>query len=102
MQILNIEEIEKFVKKRADARGAFERWRQMTEVANWKSFADLKRDFPAADRYKSCTIFDIGGNKYRLIAKINYREGIQVVRVRKAMTHAEYSKDKWKTDCEQA
>jgi mRNA interferase HigB len=102
MKILNIEEIEKFVKKRADSRGAFERWRRMTEVANWKSFEDVKRDFPAADRYKSCVIFDIGGNKYRLIAKIDYREDIQVVRVRKAMTHAEYSRDKWKTDCEQA
>src|SRR5262249_55466365 len=102
MKILNIEGIEKFVKKHADARGAFERWRQITEVANWKSFEDVKRESPAADRYKTCSIFDIGGNKYRLIAKINYGEGLQVVRVRKAMTHAEYSKDKWKTDCEQA
>ena len=83
MKILNIEEIEKFVKKHADARGVFERWRQITEVANWKNFEDVKRDFPSADRYKTCSIFDIGGNKYRLIAKINYGEGLQVVRVRK-------------------
>ncbi len=46
------------------------------------------------DRYKQLVIFDIGGNKYRLIAAIHYNKGI--VYVRDVLTHAEYDLDKWK------
>lgn len=100
MNIVNYEKVRKFTKKHADAREPFERWRKMTEAATWRSHEDVKRDFPAADKYKACTVFDIGGNKYRLITKINYDVDVQIVNVREAMTHAEYDKDKWKGHCE--
>ena len=44
-------------------------------------------------------IFDIAGNNYWLIAKIDY--AAEIVAIRKALTHAEYNKEKWKKDCEQ-
>jgi mRNA interferase HigB len=100
MKIVNYEIVMRFTKKHADARAAFKRWRDLTEAAIWHSHDDVKRTFPSADKYKACTIFDIGGNKYRLIAKINYDQHVQIVNVREAMTHAEYDKDKWKSDCE--
>lgn len=100
MKIINYEKVEKFTKKHAEAREPFKRWRELTEAATWHSHEDVKKTFPAADKYGACTIFDIGGNKYRLITKINYGEDIQIVNVREAMTHAEYDKDKWKSDCE--
>lgn len=99
MIIFNYEEVEKFVRKHANARPAFNRWRRIAMVASWRDFDEVKRDFQSADRYKACTIFDIGGNNYRLIVKIDYQR--QLVRIRKALTYAEYDKEKWKGDCNQ-
>jgi mRNA interferase HigB len=43
------------------------------------------------------TVFNIGGNKYRLITKIKYAR--QVIYIRRVLTHPEYSKEKWKDEC---
>ncbi len=99
MIIRNYEEVERFVRKHANARAAFNRWRDRTKKASWLDFEGVKRDFPSADKYHACVIFNIGGNNYRLIVKIDYLA--QVVNVRKALTHAEYDKEKWKKDCDQ-
>jgi mRNA interferase HigB len=50
--------------------------------------------FRTADVVGSQTIFNIGGNKYRLIALVNYRLGI--VLVQHVLTHAEYDREDWK------
>jgi len=98
MIIRNYGEIEKFARKHANARPAFNRWRRIAEVVIWEDFEDVKRDFPSADKYRACVIFDIAGNNCRLIAKIDYEA--QIVAIRKALTHAEYDKEKWKKDCD--
>lgn len=72
-------------------------WRNVTLAAKWKNFSDVKKTFRAADLYGSCVIFDIGGNNFRLIAKINYET--EVVSIRAVMTHAKYDEDKWKKGC---
>jgi mRNA interferase HigB len=99
MTVFNYDEVEKFVRKHANARPAFDRWYRRALAADWRDFDDVKKDFQSADRYKACTIFDIGGNNYRLIVKIAYQD--QVIKIRKAFTHAEYDKEKWKNDCDQ-
>ena len=72
-------------------------WRKAARAANWQSFDDVKAAFgKRADRYKKYVIFDIGGNKYRLVAAIHYNRG--VVYVRHVLTHAEYDRGKWKDD----
>ncbi len=48
------------------------------------------------DQYKQFVIFDVGGNKYRLIVAIHYNTGR--VYVRNVLTHAEYDRGKWKKD----
>jgi mRNA interferase HigB len=100
MDIINLTKLNDFARKHPKSRKALERWERITRAAVWLSFSDVKRDFPAADQYGACVIFDIGGNKYRLITKINYGVDIQIVNIREVMTHAEYDKDKWKGDCE--
>ena len=69
----------------------------VTLNAIWKNFEDVKKTFRATDIYGDCVIFDVGGNNYRLIAKINYET--EQVSIKAVMTHAEYDKDKWKGDC---
>jgi mRNA interferase HigB len=99
MIIRNYEEIEKFVRKHANARPAFNRWRRIAQAASWEDIEDVKQDFLSADKYRACTIFDVADNNYRLITKIDYT--VQIVAIRKALTHAEYDKEKWKSDCNQ-
>ena len=53
-----------------------------------------KADFPSADYVSPFTVFNVKGNKYRLITLVDYTECIIVVR--DVLTHAIYSKGKWK------
>jgi mRNA interferase HigB len=50
----------------------------------------MKRDFPAASIVGDCIVFNIGGNKYRLVTRIRFR--LHRVYVLKVMTHAEYDR----------
>lgn len=77
---------------------AMREWITVIRSANWQSFADTRRTFNHSDVYCDCTIFDIGGNKYRVIAKIAFR--IRVVFIRYVLTHAEYDYFNWQADCE--
>lgn len=61
---------------------------------SFNSFHVIKQTFGAADQVGKFTVFDIGGNKYRLIAAIHYNRGI--VYIRHVLTHADYDLGKWK------
>ena len=69
-------------------------WFKKATKADWDDFHDVKEMFPQTDQYKGLVIFDIGGNKYRLIAEINYARG--KVFIRQMLTHAEYDRGDWK------
>jgi len=68
---------------------------QTTRIPSSPSFTSLRtgRRFDA-DAVGEFTVFNIGGNKYRLATYINYRTG--KVYIRHVMTHEEYSKEDWK------
>ena len=68
-------------------------WMRIVKLADWQNFSDLKNTFNHADVYKNCTIFDVGGNKYRIIAKVQYRK--HIVFIRFVLTHSEYNEKKW-------
>ena len=61
------------------------------------SWTDVTAVFGSASLVGSCVVFNIGGNKYRLITRILYPS--QKIFILKCMTHAEYDEDKWKADC---
>ncbi|MBI3546508.1 MAG: type II toxin-antitoxin system HigB family toxin [Gammaproteobacteria bacterium] len=58
------------------------------------SFVELKRSFGSVDKVGKFTVFDIGGNKFRLIAAMHYNR--KKVYIRHVLTHVEYESDKWK------
>lgn len=62
----------------------------MVRKANWKNPAELKQVYRNADLVGRRTVFNIAGNKYRLIARVNYQS--QRVFVLYLLTHAEYDK----------
>jgi len=62
--------------------------------ASSASFAELRQTFSSADYVDGFTIFDVGGNSYRLVAVIHYNT--QRIYVRNVMTHAEYDRNHWR------
>jgi len=64
---------------------------------NWSSWADVKSVFATASHVGNCVVFNIGGNKYRLITRVLYPS--KKVFVLKVLTHTEYDKDQWKEEC---
>jgi mRNA interferase HigB len=84
---------------RGDAAGPLRAW--YTHVSHksvaWRVWADVKADFSTASLVGNCSVFNIGGNKYRLVTRILYPS--QKVFVLKVMTHAEYDNDRWKAEC---
>ncbi|MDE0014601.1 MAG: type II toxin-antitoxin system HigB family toxin [Candidatus Poribacteria bacterium] len=79
-----------FAQKHPNTRSALEHWYRLIRGRNFRSIAELREIFPHADRVEGWTVFNIGGNKARLIVTIHYDE--QVVFIRHVLTHAEYSK----------
>ncbi len=100
MQIINEKLLARFCLKHADAPEWLENWLSVAQAANWRTIQDVKAAFPAVDggvRVKSggtVTVFDVCGNRYRMIVSIVYQT--QVIVILELMTHAEYSKDRWK------
>jgi len=82
-----------------DAEGPLRAW--YTHVNNrqvsWLSWSDLKRDFANASIVGNCVVFNIRGNKYRLVTRVLYPS--QKVFILKVMTHREYDENKWQAEC---
>ena len=94
MRVIGKDLIQEFSSKYADSASAIESWRQVIEGNDFKTPVDLKRMYGTADYVKPYTIFDIGGNKYRLIASIDYPSAM--VTIEEIMTHSEYEKGNWR------
>jgi len=92
MLIENRRAIDKFVGKHANSRISFAEWIQKVEAAQWSSLIELRSTFNSADYVNGLVVFNVGGNNFRVVAEVVYKEGI--VRIAKVGTHAEY--DWWK------
>jgi mRNA interferase HigB len=94
MRIIKRGALVQFWEKRPDAKASLESWYAVVRRADWKTPAEMKQVYRNADLLGRRTIFNIAGNKYRLIARVNYRT--QCVFVLYLLTHAEYDKGAWK------
>jgi mRNA interferase HigB len=84
----------KFASKETESLEPLLRWFRIAKSARWNSLSDAKRDFPHADYVAPYTVFNIGGNKYRLVVTVSYRW--QMVYVRHVLTHLAYDTGEWK------
>ena len=101
MRIIKPRTIEAWAITHAAAKSALTNWMAVVKAAQWKKFADLRQTFGSADQVKvesgrTVVVFNIAGNRFRLIAAIHYRSAI--VFALRFLTHAEYDKEKWKDD----
>jgi len=94
MRIIQRGALEHFWQEHSDARLGLESWYEVVRSTTWKTPAEMKQVYPAADLVGRRTVFNIAGNKYRLVARVNYRT--QRVFVLFLLTHAEYDRGSWK------
>jgi mRNA interferase HigB len=94
MHVISRKRLREFWDEYDDAKEPLARWFKLAANAAWTNFSDLRADFPSADLVDQFTVINIGGNKYRVILEIFFRD--QVVLVRHVLTHAEYDKGKWR------
>ena len=91
MRIVSKKTLVAFYKENKDAEIALRDWYSKAEEANWETFNDVKKTFNTADFIgNKRVVFNIRGNKYRLITLILFR--IKMVYIRFIGTHKDYDK----------
>lgn len=99
MHVVSIKALRSFWIIHGDAERPLRQWFKTVEGTQWANFAEVRETFRSADTARvlsghTVVVFDVGGNKYRLIAAVHYNAArVFVLRV---MTHSEYSSDAWK------
>ena len=91
MHIISLKMLRDFWKKHPEAEQPLRNWHTVAEQSRFTDLADLKRSFGGADYVSPYTVFDVGGNNFRVVVIVRYRESKMFVRW--VMTHREY--DKW-------
>ena len=94
MKVQRRERLAEFARAHRDARTALDAWLRSMEGNNVGNLVELKRTFRSADYVRPYTVFNISGNKYRLIALVDYELGL--ASVEQVLTHAEYDRGRWK------
>lgn len=94
MHIITRKRILDFAKRYPECSNALDAWYRIMKHTNFKNFAELRSVFPSADQVGGLTVFNIGGNKVRLIAAVHYNT--QRLYIRYVLTHKEYDKNKWR------
>lgn len=93
MRILGEATVARFASKHADSRKPLQRFLTVARNADWPHFPAVKQTFPATDLGKQSgrLIFDIGGNKYRLVASVDFNE--QILLIERVLKHEDYVRE---------
>jgi mRNA interferase HigB len=99
MNVIKLRALKAFWTLHSDAERPLLDWFRFCRRARWQSIRDVRRAYPHADAVtvksgRTATVFNIGGNKYRLVALIDYR--CQRMLITHVLTHADYSRERWK------
>jgi len=91
MNVIKRKTIIEYYSKHPDCKGSLEAWYHEVCRVKWQGPGDVKKRYQSADIIGgNRVVFNIHGNRYRLIVKVAYKAGI--VYIRFVGTHAEYSK----------
>jgi mRNA interferase HigB len=94
VNVISAATIRRWAAVHADAAEELMRWHKAASRSVWRDLVDVRQFFPDADQYESLLIFNIRHNYYRLIAKVDYRA--KLVMVKEFLSHDEYMRGGWK------
>lgn len=94
MHIISRKALRAFAQRHPDSESALDAWFRIIRTNQFANLVDLRRVFPHADLVGTLVVFNIGGNKYRLIAAIHFNR--QKLYIRHVLTPEEYNRGAWK------
>ncbi|HEX9961102.1 MAG TPA: type II toxin-antitoxin system HigB family toxin [Pyrinomonadaceae bacterium] len=94
MHVIARKRLNEFAEKFPEASNALVEWYRQMKQNNFASIAEVRETFPSADKVGKLTVFNIGGNKIRLVAAIHYNR--KKIYIRAVSTHEEYDQRKRK------
>ena len=95
MHIISRKALRVFWTQYPDSEEPLIRWFKIMRQTRFHSFSALRRTFPSADKVGEFVVFNIAGNKYRLIVSIHFNRG--KVYIRHVLTHQAYDRGGWMT-----
>ena len=94
MHVITRKPLNEFAEKFPGTKSALAHWYTAIKKGSFFNVTELRAVFPTADRVGKLTVFNIGGNRVRLIAAIHYNR--KKVYIRAVLTHTEYDEGHWK------
>ncbi len=95
MHVISRKALRVFWAQHPDSEEPLSRWFKIMRQTQFGNFAALRRTFPSADKVGEFVVFNIAGNKYRLIVSIHLNRG--KVYIRHVLTHQAYDRGGWTT-----
>jgi mRNA interferase HigB len=95
VRLISYRALREFADIHSQALGSLQGWRKVIEASRFENWSALKKVFNTVDKVGDLAVFNVGGNKYRLVAYLNFER--QIIYVKAVMTHAEYDKGDWKS-----
>jgi mRNA interferase HigB len=96
MHVISRKKLREYCQSHADSCEALDDWYKIASKAVWANLLEVQAVYPKAEAVGNFTVFNIKGNKYRLILSINYEQ--QIIYIKYVLTHAEYDKENGKND----
>ena len=94
MHVITRKRLNEFAEKYPETKTALANWYRLMNQNTFDSFAHLRSKFSSADQVGRLTVFNIGGNKVRLIAAVHYNR--KKIYIGGVLTHEECDENKWK------
>jgi mRNA interferase HigB len=94
MHVISIQKLRMFWLQNKESEKPLRVWYKLLEKSLAGNYMELKQTFNSADVIEDYTIFDVGGNKYRVIVQIYYQYGRAYIA--EVLTHAQYDETSWK------
>lgn len=94
MRVISNRRLVEFAAKHPDAGTPLQAWHTTMEAHVFKGFSALRQQFGSVDKVDHLYVFDIAGDKYRLIAFLHAAH--QLAYIKHVLTHSEYDKGDWK------
>jgi mRNA interferase HigB len=96
MHLISAGKLKEAASEYSDAVEIVKNFAKKVELSSWQNLIEVQTDYRSAEAVGNFTVFNIKGNRYRLILSFDYEA--QIAYFKYFLTHAEYSKDDWKND----
>lgn len=94
MHIISRKKLKEFWETHKISKEPLTAWYKIVHKTNYGNFSKLRETFPTADKVGKYIVFNIGGNKFRLVTVIHFERA--KVYIREVLTHKQYDEEGWK------